>query len=50
MRWALVSLCGISLISFLCLLFGVKIGCKKSARVSIGCIAGIWEAGLDFWT
>jgi hypothetical protein len=29
MRWALVSLCGISLISFLCLLLGVKIGCKK---------------------
>jgi hypothetical protein len=34
-------------------LFGIRVlrqRQKRNARVSFGCIAGIWEAGLDFWT
>src|SRR5208283_3124775 len=60
MRWALVSLSGISLIAVsgisliavLCLLFAVKHRLQKqNARVSFWLFRGHWwEAGLDFWT
>src|SRR5208283_3087559 len=52
MRWALVSLCGISLIAFLRLLvFRIQNRLqKRNARVSFCCTRAIWEAGLDFWT
>ena len=40
MRWALVSFCGISLIYFLCLNFGVKTDCKNGMPASAFAVRG----------